>query len=184
MHKENILYIVVALLVGLLGGFLVFSLSGGRKQAETPSAGSPMEAGAPTDYRMRIAEAEKIVATNPKHLQAWISLGNDYFDTGQPQKAIEAYGKALELDPNNPNVITDQGIMFRKVGWFDKALANFERAQRIDPRHIQSLYNIGIVYMEDLKQPDKAFPVWKKYLELDAGSPTARQIKAIMEKVR
>ena len=182
MKKENVLYIVVALLVGLLGGYLVFSLAGGKKQAEIPNAGIPMGAGSPADYQARIAEAEKIVARDPKNLQAWVSLGNDYFDTSQPQKAIEAYGKALELNPNNPDVLTDQGVMFRRVGWFDKALSNFEKAQQIDPKHLQSLYNIGVVYLEDLKQPDKAFKAWGKYLEMDSTSPTAQQIKAVMER--
>jgi Tfp pilus assembly protein PilF len=182
VKKENVLYIVVALLVGLLGGYLVFSLAGGKKQEVIPNAGIPMGAGSPADYQTRIAEAEKIVARDPKNLQAWVSLGNDYFDTSQPQKAIEAYGKALGLNPNNPDVLTDQGVMFRKVGWFDKALANFEKAQQIDPKHLQSLYNIGVVYLEDLKQPDKAFKVWGKYLEMDSTSPTAQQIKAAMER--
>lgn len=184
MKNENILYIVVALLVGLLGGYLVFSLAGGKKQAESPVAGIPMGAGSPADYQSRITEAEKIVAKDPKNLQAWVSLGNDYFDTMQPQKSIEAYGKALEINPNNPDVLTDQGVMFRKVGWFDKALANFEKAQQIDPKHLQSLYNIGVVYMEDLKQPDKALKVWNRYLELDATSPTAQQIKAVLERAK
>ncbi len=182
MKKENILYVTVALLVGLLGGYLVFSLAGGKKQSETPTASIPMGAGTPADYQSRITEAEKIVAKDPKNLQAWVSLGNDYFDTSQSQKAIDAYGKALEINPNNPDVLTDQGVMFRKVGWFDKALANFEKAQQVDPKHLQSLYNIGVVYMEDMKQPDKALKVWGKYLEMDSTSPTAQQIKAAMEK--
>ncbi len=184
MKKENILYIVVALLVGLLGGYLVFSLAGGKKQADIPVSGIPMGAGSPADYQARITEAEKIVAKDPKNLQAWVSLGNDYFDTSQPQKAIDAYSKALELNPNNPDILTDQGVMYKRVGWFDKALANFDKAQQVDPKHLQSLYNIGVVYMEDLKQPDKALKVWGKYLEMDSTSPTAQQIKAVMEKKR
>ena len=184
MKKENILSRVVALLVGLLGGYLVFSLAGGKKQADIPVSGIPMGAGSPADYQARITEAEKIVAKDPKNLQAWVSLGNDYFDTSQPQKAIDAYSKALELNPNNPDILTDQGVMYKRVGWFDKALANFDKAQQVDPNHLQSLYNIGVVYMEDLKQPDKALKVWGKYLEMDSTSPTAQQIKAVMEKKR
>lgn len=180
MKKETVLYIVVALVIGLLGGYLVFSLSTANRQAELPASGIPMGGGSPADTQTRIAEAEKIVARDPQNVQAWISLGNDYFDTAQPQKAINAYGKALELNPNNPNVLTDQGVMFRQVGWYDKALANFEKAQKVDPKHLQSLYNIGVVYREDMKQPDKAFQIWARYLEMDSTSPTAQQIKAAM----
>ena len=179
MKKESILLAAVALIIGLLGGFLIFSISTVGKNQQ-PASSIPAGSGSATDYVSRIAEAEKIVAKDPKNLNAWLSLGNDYFDTEQAQKSIHAYGKALEIDPNRPSVLTDQGIMYRKVGWYDKALENFEKAQTLDPNHLQSLYNIGIVYAVDLKQPEKALPVWKKYLQMDPNSPTAMQIKNMM----
>lgn len=179
MSRENVLAIVVALIIGFLGGFLIISVSG--KKEAPPPAGLPQGSGSPTDYQQRIAEAEKIVAQDPKNVQAWTQLGNDYFDTDQAQKAINAYSKVLELDPNNVNVLTDQGVMYRRVGWYDKAIANFEKAQKIDPKHLQSLYNLGIVYSTDLKQPDKALKAWTQYLQFDTTSPTAQQIKTQMK---
>jgi tetratricopeptide (TPR) repeat protein len=71
--------------------------------------------------------------------------------------------------------------MYRKVGWYDKALENFEKAQKLDPNHLQSLYNMGIIYAVDLKQPEKADPIWKRYLQMDPNSPTAMQIKSMMQ---
>lgn len=180
MNKESTLIAVVALIVGLLGGYLIFSISNAGKAPLSNNA-IPTGAGSPTDYTQRIAQAEKVVAGDPKNLNAWISLGNDYFDTEQTQKAINAYGKALEIEPNNPNVLTDQGVMFRKVGWYDKALVNFEKASKIDSNHLQSLFNAGIVYAVDLKQPEKAAQYWNRYLKLDSNSPTAMQIKGMME---
>jgi tetratricopeptide (TPR) repeat protein len=180
MNKDAILIAVVALIVGLLGGYLVFSISNSGK-AQQSNTTIQAGAGSPTDYAQRIAQAEKIVAQDPKNLNAWISLGNDYFDTEQTQKAINAYGKVLEIEPNNPNVLTDQGVMFRKIGWYDKALANFEKANKIDPNHLQSLYNTGIVYSVDLKQPEKAIPFWNRFLQIDSSSQTAMQIKGMLE---
>ncbi|OGR25675.1 MAG: hypothetical protein A2X79_07960 [Desulfuromonadaceae bacterium GWB2_53_15] len=182
MKNESIWIAVVALIVGFLGGYLIGSISTtGKSQQE--SAGIPSGAGTPTDYTRRIIEAEKIVAQDPKNLNAWISLGNDYFDTEQAQKAINAYGKALEIEPNNPNVLTDQGVMYRKMGWYDKALANFEKALQIEPKHLQSMYNMGVVYTVDLKQPEKAIPIWTRYLKIDPSSATASQIKGMLEKM-
>jgi tetratricopeptide (TPR) repeat protein len=180
LKKESILICVVSLVVGFLLGFLIGSSSNAGKSAPA-SASIPSGAGSPTDYTSRIAEAEKIVAQDPKNLNAWLSLGNDYFDTEQAQKAINAYGKVLEIEPNNPNVLTDQGVMYRKVGWYDKALANFEKAQKIDPKHLQSLYNSGVVYAVDLKDHVKARPYWKKILEIDPNSATAMQVKTMMQ---
>lgn len=180
MNKDSILICVVALIVGLLGGYLIFSISNAGKVQQANTA-IPSGAGSPTDYTQRIAQAEKVVAQDPKNVNAWISLGNDYFDTEQSQKAINAYNKALEIQPDNPNVLTDQGVMYRRIGWYDKALANFEKANKVDPNHLQSLYNAGIVYVVDLKQPEKATPYWEKYLQIDSNSPTAMQIKGMME---
>jgi tetratricopeptide (TPR) repeat protein len=176
VKKENVLTVVVALLVGLLGGYLIFNIAGNRDLPT--SATVPEGSGSPMDYKQRIIEAEKIVAQDPRNAQAWNQLANDYFDTDQPQKAVNAYGKVLELQPKNVNALTDQGIMYRKIGWYDKAIANFEKAQSIDPKHLQSLYNLGVVYLVDLKQPDRAREIWTKYLQFDSTSPTAQQIKS------
>jgi len=189
VKKENLVFIVVALLVGLLGGFLIFSVTNKNKGGGSQGmpSGVPMGSGSPTDYSQRIAEAEKILAQDPKNYQVWVQLGNDYFDTEQPQKAVNAYGKALEIDssrPDTPNVLTDQGVMYRKMGLFDKAVANFEKASTIDPKHLQSLYNLGVVYANDLKQNDKAIAAWQRYVALDAMSPQGQQVKAMIEELK
>lgn len=180
MKKESILIAVVALIVGLLGGFLIFSITSEktahRDEAQVSPVSAPLQ-----DYGRRIAEAEAIVAREPGNLKAWISLGNDYFDTEQPQKAIQAYAKALEIQPSNPDVLTDQGIMYRKVGWYDRALANFQKARALDPNHMQSLYNMGIVYAVDLKQPERGVQIWEAYLKQDSTSDTARRVRDLLE---
>ena len=186
MKQENLVYLVVALLVGLLGGFLIFSVANKNKSASAPSA-VPMGSGSPADYSQRITEAEKMVAKDPKNYQAWLQLANDYFDTEQPQKAVNAYGKALELDANHqntPNVLTDQGVMYRKMGLFDKAIDNFEKASKLDPKHTQSLFNLGVVYANDLKQKDKAIDAWQRYLALDSMSPQGQQVKAMVDELK
>jgi cytochrome c-type biogenesis protein CcmH/NrfG len=183
LKKENILMVVVALIIGLLGGFLIFSMSSKTETSLTPG-GVPVGSGSPVDYQKRIAELEKVVANEPKNLQAWTMLANDYYDTDQAQKAINAYSKALELDPKNANLLTDQGVMYKRVGWFDKALVNFEKANQFDPKHLQSIYNIGIIYADDLKQPDKALKAWSRYLELDSTSPAAQQVKKMVEQLK
>jgi len=173
-------------LVGLLGGFLIFSVTNKNKGGSAPQT-MPMGSGSPADYSQRIAEAEKILAQDPKNYQVWVQLGNDYFDTEQPQKSVNAYSKALEIDSNRqdtPNVLTDQGVMYRKMGLFDKAVANFEKAGQLDPKHLQSLYNLGVVYANDLKQIDKAIAVWQRYVALDPMSPQGQQVKAMIDELK
>jgi cytochrome c-type biogenesis protein CcmH/NrfG len=184
------LNVVRAVTLGLVAAIAVAPFGCKRRERplppQTPVAAAPTAPmpGVNMDYQRRIATAEQVVARDPKNLQAWIELGNDYFDTQQRQKAIEAYARALELDPKNPNVLTDQGVMYRETGAFDKAVANFEKANSIDPNHMQSLFNLGVVYAYDLKKPDKAVAAWNRIIERNPMSPNAAQARQAIEDVK
>jgi Flp pilus assembly protein TadD len=120
---------------------------------------------------------ENLVAEDPGNRGAWVQLGHTYFDADQPVKAIEAYNRALAIDPNDPDVLTDQGVMFRRMGLFDRAEENFIKANQLNPRHQQSLYNLGVVYHYDLKDDTRAREVWTRYLEINPSGPGADSIR-------
>jgi hypothetical protein len=132
----------------------------------------------------RMTELTQAVAKDPKNVGAWVELGNLYFDTKQPQKAIDAYAKALELQPNNPDVITDQGVMYREIGSFDKAAANFKKANQIAPTHMQSLFNLGVVQAFDLKDTKAAVQTWNKVIATSPGSPQAMQARQAIDSLQ
>ncbi|MDP9190112.1 MAG: tetratricopeptide repeat protein [Acidobacteriota bacterium] len=113
----------------------------------------------------------------------WIALGNRYFDTHQRNKAIEAYAKALELDPNNPAVLTDQGVMYSETTQYEKAIANFQKAHAIDPTHLPSLLNLGMLYAQYLKDYDKAIKTWKRVIEIAPTTVHAGKAHAYIERV-
>jgi cytochrome c-type biogenesis protein CcmH/NrfG len=148
--------------------------------AMPPSAVVP-ETGA---MQQRIAAEERLVAQNPKDVQAWITLGNDYFDTNQAQRAVDAYGKALALKPDDPDVLTDQGVMYRKLQAYDKAIANFQRAHQVDPKHVQSVYNLGVVYAFDLKDQAKAIAAWNRVIEVSPQSSQAAQARQNIQELK
>jgi Flp pilus assembly protein TadD len=184
MNKETSIIAVAALIIGFLLGFL----AGGKFMGSSTTVPASQQQGNgasinPGQSAARLAELEQLVVKDPKNLQALIALGNDYFDANQAQKAVQTYSKALVLDPNNANVLTDQGVMFRALGFFDRALANFEKASKIDPQHLQSLFNLGIVYAVDLKQPNKARPVFESLLQKDPTSDLARQAREMLKQL-
>jgi len=177
MKKETVLLVGVVLIVGLLVGILIGK--GGRGPVQAPSA-APQ--GAPAvNYQQNIAMLEGIVAGDPNNRNAWVELGNNYFDSDQPVKAIEAYDKALALGGDDPNVLTDQGVMFRRMGWYDRAVENFTKASELAPTHAQSLYNLGVVYRFDLQDFAKAKEVWGRYLALNPSGPAAEQVRTEMQ---
>jgi cytochrome c-type biogenesis protein CcmH/NrfG len=180
-NKENLVFVVAALIVGVLIG-VIASNFGGSKSA--PVAGSPQGSAAPpANYQQTIQVLLDVVAKEPGNRNAWVQLGNNYFDSDQPMPAVDAYAKALELDGNDPDVLTDQGVMYRRLGWFDKAIENFEQANKLQPQHSQSLYNLGLVYL-DLKDFDKAAAAWESFLVVNPSGPGADQVRRDLETLR
>ncbi len=174
MKKESIVYIVITLVVVVLVGVIVINA---KKNVSSNSA-TPSQAAPAVNVQQQISMLEEILAKDPNNRDAWVNLGHKYFDSDQPMKAITTYDKALELKRNDPNVLTDQGVMFRRLGWFDKALSNFEEASRIAPNHQQSFYNQGIVYRYDLQDFPKAKAAWERFLAINPAGPGADQVRA------
>jgi cytochrome c-type biogenesis protein CcmH/NrfG len=181
MKKETILFVVIALAAGILIGVIFANF---KKDSSSPVPAVNLVPAPVVNQQQQTAILEEIVAREPDNRNAWTELGHIYFDTDQPMRAIEAYAKALELNGNDPDILTDQGVMYRRVGWFDQAISNFEKAHRIDNNHKQSLYNLGIVYRYDLKDFAKAITVWEQLLAIDPDSPGANQLRAELELLR
>lgn len=160
-RNAAILGAILALLVGFYLGYTAHGLVGGKTgapQAPTapPTAAAPAPAAPPVDPALagRIKDMEKRTQLEPANAAAWTELGNLYFDTEQPEKAIAAYEKSLKIKPDNPDVLTDQGVMHRQVHQFDKALACFDKAIALNPGHVIAAYNKYIVLEHD--KHDKA----------------------------
>jgi cytochrome c-type biogenesis protein CcmH/NrfG len=196
MKKETvILAIVVAFLVGFISGATVAILKG-TKGAEKPAVVQKPQMAPPStpapaplardsiEVASQIKTLREIVTKDPKNLPAWVELGNLYFDTDQPKEAIEAYSQYLAVKPDNPDVRTDMGIMYRKLGQFDKAIEEFRKAAQSDPKHVNSRYNIGLVLLHDKQDIKSAIKAWEDYLKVDPNSERAQRIRAQIEKMK
>lgn len=182
MKNDTLLVGVVALVAGLIIGWM----AGQKSSAPAPAAVSPgpPPAAAPVpmvNVQQKIGELKAIVAREPQNRQAWVALGNEYFDADQPMESIEAYQKALDLNAKDPNVLTDQGVMFRRLGWFDRAVDNFSRANQADPNHATSLYNLGITYRYDLQDFAKAQEAWTRFLAVSPSGPGSDRVRQELE---
>ena len=153
--------------------------SPGIKETLTPQPGFNSE------LEKQIAALEKAVKDDPGEA-SWISLGNLYFDTSQPEKAIHAYEHALAIRPANPDVLTDLGIMYREVRQPNKALECFRAASKIDPNHVNALFNEGVVLAYDLGDKADAVKAWEKLVKIkpDARSPSGQRVTALIEEMR
>ena len=179
MKKESILFVVIALVVGILVGVIFTNAKKNSSSTASAPASAPV-----VNNQQQVKMLQDVVAREPNNRNAWVQLGHNYFDTDQPMLAIDAYDKALALNGNDANVLTDQGVMFRRLGWFDRAIENFNKAYKVSPNHQQSLYNLGIVYRYDIQDIPKAIDAWQKFLALNPSGPGASQVRAELEQMK
>jgi len=166
VRKETFLMVtLLALAVGFFGG-VVFAVFKSDSKAPVPSA--PVQMGTPAPAGSdRIATLEGEAKANPGNANAWIELGNAYFDSNQFEAAIGAYRKSLELNPNNANVWTDMGVMYRRSDKPEEAIKAFDQAIAADPKHEVSRMNKGIVLLHDLNDFNGAIEAWEGLLEVN-----------------
>ena len=59
------------------------------------------------------------------------------------------------------------GIMYRKLGQFDKAIEAFRQAAQDQPMHANSRFNWGIVLKYDKNDLKGAIQAWEEFLKLE-----------------
>lgn len=72
-----------------------------------------------------------IVEANPGSADAFNLLGYAFRNTGNNSRAMQAYTRALKLNPKHTGALEYQGVLFVKLGEIDKANANLARIEAI-----------------------------------------------------
>lgn len=181
---------------GFLAGVLVhqaMSDHSGSQAQSFQSAPAPAQQAAPQQSpapdratAARIAELEKAVIRNPSDRNAFVELGNLYFDADQAKLSIMAYENALRLKADDPSVMTDLGVMYRRDGQYQKALDCFKKTLEIEPGHPVALFNTGIVFYYDLHDAADARKAWEELLKThpDAKAPDGTPVTELLKQLK
>jgi tetratricopeptide (TPR) repeat protein len=112
--------------------------------------------------------------------QAALTLGNWYYDHEKWDLAISHYRVALADKIDNPDVRTDLGNALRFSNQPQKALEQYQIAQKQNPRHEQSLFNQGALYAASMNNPKKGIEVWQTYLNRFPGGQSAAAARSLI----
>jgi len=172
---------LVMLVIGYLFGRFSVGVPGITGAAATPPTATPGFTSGSS-----IAALAQAANDSPDSATAWTALGNAYFDTGRHADAIGAYTKSLEIDGRNPDVWTDRGIMYRRLGDPVQAIKDFDTAAALDPTHPMSRFNKGIVLRNDLANVESARAAFEEVLALDPDfiTPSGAYLRDFMETLR
>ena len=75
--------------------------------------------------------------------RAWFSVGYLYGEEDNWEAAIDAYDKALELDPNDTAAYNNRGVAKRNLGQYEAALADYDKALELEPDMAAAYNNRG-----------------------------------------
>lgn len=100
--------------------------------------------GAKQEDLLKMAQAQ--IAKAPQSGGLQILLGNLYLSADQPEKALAAYQKAQELDPENPLSYTMSAMVLAKQGKTDQAIAEYKDLLRKHPRSVNAHMGLGSLY--------------------------------------
>ena len=82
--------------------------------------------------------------------------GDQFYQKGDINGAIEEFKSALRLDPSNVNVRNSLGVCYGVLGDFEKAIAEFDTAARLDPSEVMAVYNQGLICLMAEENRNKA----------------------------
>lgn len=181
---QFIVYLVIFIFGFLSGvGFTIYKSDPVPTTTSTNTVNQPKQN---SEMTQAILNLEAEVTANPTNFEAWTRLGHLYYDNNQPQKAIGAYTKSLELHSGDANLLTDLGVMYRRTGQSEKAVEQFNKAIARDSSHIQSRFNKGIVLFYDLNKNEEAIGSWESILAIDPKAKTSsgEPMTAFIEKMK
>jgi peroxiredoxin len=125
-------------------------------------------AGLPTEAEQR--PAQEYVPKN--HALMYYNLGRQLAGKGQDEKAEAQFKISVEKDPDFKKSRVELGLLYKRSGRTDLALAEFERARQIDPKDPEALYQVAVVSLRAAKFPEAQ----KFFAELAAEFPEREEL--------
>jgi tetratricopeptide (TPR) repeat protein len=101
----------------------------------------------------------------------WYDAGVD-LEASDPGAAVEAYRRALAVEPRHPDAHLNLGRLLHEAGELEAAETHYRAAVEIAPADAGARYNLGVV-LEDLKRWSPAIAAYREALRLDDGLAAA-----------
>jgi tetratricopeptide (TPR) repeat protein len=112
------------------------------------------------------------LAVTKNNYTACINLGTWLSKKGQPVEAIDCFHQALQINPDDSDVLYNLGNACAKAGNWDEAISSYRHALRITPNQADVLDNLGLALVAK-KQYAEAVTNFEAALKLNLGSVSA-----------
>ncbi len=106
---------------------------------------------------------QKIVATKSNFFDAQYVLAVVLASQGKHELALTSYNRALAVQPNHADALSNRGNTLKELQRLEEALASFDRAIALQPKHIGALNNRGVI-LHLLRRFDEAMASFDRAL--------------------
>lgn len=96
-----------------------------------------------------------------KKSQALQNMGNSLIQEGDLRGGLEKLLEANKLDPENPDIHNELGLVYRDLEAYQKSLVHFKKALALKPNFSEAQNNLGTLYLI-LKEWDLAIGCFQK----------------------
>ena len=116
-------------------------------------------------YSLMVLTILMLVQCSSKNSDELVKEGIELSKKGSYDKASDAFLKATELNPKNPDAFYGLGGIYNYQNKHAEAAQTFKIVIKLDPTHFNARYSLGFTY-EKLGKPELAKIEFERYRSL------------------
>ena len=124
-----------------------------------------------TNTTGRSADENKAIELDADYAEAYFDRGRAHYQLGKSEDALADFTAAIRLQTGSATFsYTWRGFVYDDLKNYDRALADYDKAIRLDPRDGEPYYVRGVTYDHQGDSP-RAKADYRKAVKLDPGLP-------------
>jgi cytochrome c-type biogenesis protein CcmH/NrfG len=191
MSRDGVIFGIAGACFGIVLGWILGSQQVARSAPPPVAAAAssqPQAAGneppAPQLDEQRVAVLERDAKARPTDFAVRVELANLYYDARRFDRAVPWYEEAHRLNPKDVNVSTDLAVGYYLLDQPDKALVQIQKSLAVDPGHLKTLLNQGIIRAFGKQDLAGAQESWEKVVKLAPTSAEAARAQQGLDGLR
>ncbi len=139
--------------VGSLGGYAylgspkIDNLAYADRDIDSEQQDTAGSQQAVAEMSMLVDRLEKKMQENPDNIEGWLMLARSASSLGQFPRALKAYEQAMQMAPNDPQILVDYAetdIFLNEGRVANHAFQTLEKARQINPAHPKARYYMAL----------------------------------------
>jgi tetratricopeptide (TPR) repeat protein len=131
------------------------------------------------NYAAAARDFDQALQAGPPDAQLWVDIGRMRYAGGEQHLAADAVGRALAIDPREPQALAFQADLTRDSRGFVAALPWFERALQLAPNDLDLMGEYAATLAEAGRYRDM-LAVARAMVKLDRTDPRAYFLQAVL----